>query len=176
MSSKKSKKKSQSYGMNRITRDMLTLNGNPIWRAFSKVPISDKSKMSIGLSGRKSLYALTNGAGDLDDCKDLMLTAFAGIYLAEQGYGADLMDDFTAALATILDCHTRGRTGLFYTLDPAEASKVAILLDMHEQQLELADKSELSDAIVESYRRAGDVLRAPLLSTASVPNGHAGLA
>jgi len=100
MSSKKSKKKSHSNGMNRTTRDMLTLNGNPIWRALSKVPISEKSKISIGLSGRKSLYALTNGAGVLDHCKDLLLTAFAGIYLAEQGYGADLMDDFTAALAT----------------------------------------------------------------------------
>jgi len=35
---------------------------------------------------------------------------------------------------------------------------VDVLLDMHEQQLELADKSELSDAIVESYSRTGEVL------------------
>jgi len=57
-----------------------------------------------------------------------------------------------------LACHTRGRNGLSYTLDPAEAGIVDVLLDMHEQQLELADKSELSDAIVESYSRTGEVL------------------
>jgi hypothetical protein len=87
-----------------------------------------------------------------------MVTAYAGIYLAEQGFGVDVMEDFSAALAAIHRCLSRARNGLDYTLNDEEARKVDVLLDMHEQQLMLANKAEVSDAIVESYRRAGVVL------------------
>jgi hypothetical protein len=145
-------------GLNRNTRDMLMLSGNPIWRDLSKEPVSERSKISIGLAGRKALYALTSDQGDVEHCKELTVTAYAGIYLAEQGYGADVMEDFTAALASIHDCRSRARKGLAYTLGASEACKVDVMLDMHDQQLGLADKAELADAIVESYRRAGVVL------------------
>jgi len=158
MSSKKSKKKPPTHGLNRATRDMLMVTANPIWRAFAKEPVLQKSITSIGLSGRKSLYALTNGAGEVEHCKELMLTAHACVYLAEQGYGTDLMDDFTAGLATIQSCQARARDGLGYALEPAEAGKVDVLLDLCEQQLGLAEKAEVSDAIVESYKRVGEVL------------------
>jgi hypothetical protein len=160
MSSKKSKKKpkAKAHGVNRSTRDMLMLSGNPIWRALSKEPVTEITKISIGLAGRKSLYALTNDEGLFEHCKELMVTAYAGIYLAEQGYGADVMNDFIDGLAAIKECRSRARKGLAYTLDSEEARKVDVLLDMHEQQLELADKAEVSDAIVESYGRAGAVL------------------
>ena len=160
MSSKKSKTKpkGKASGLNRNTRDMLTLSGNPIWRALSKEPVSQRTQTSIGLAARKSLFALTNDEGQFEHCKELMVTAYAGIYLAEQGYGSDLMEDFTAALATIQNCRSRARNGLDYTLDAIEASKVDVLLDMHHQQIGLVDKAELADAIGESYKRAGVVL------------------
>jgi len=47
---------------------------------------------------------------------------------------------------------------LGYALEPAEAGKVDVLLDLCEQQLGLAEKAEVSDAIVESYKRVGEVL------------------
>jgi hypothetical protein len=111
--------------------------------------------MSIGLAGRQSLYALTNGDGDLEHFKELIVTAYAGIYLAEQGYGEDLLGDFHGALSAILACHTRVVEGAAYALDETEAGKVDVLLDLHEQQLKLAEKSDLAAAIKESYKRAG---------------------
>jgi hypothetical protein len=160
MSSKKSKKKpkAKAHGLNRNTHAMLILSGNPIWRALSKQPVSEQTRITIGLSGRKSLYALTNDAGQFEHCKELMVIGYAGIYLAEQGYGADLMNHFTAALATIKDCRSRACNGQAYMLDGLEARKVDFLLDMHEQQLVLADKAEVSDAIVASYGQAGVVM------------------
>jgi hypothetical protein len=150
MSLKKGKKKAKSPGVNRETRNMLMLSGNPIWRAFAKEPISQKTQTSIGLAGRKSLYALSNGAGEFEHCKELMVTAYAGIFLAEQGYGEDLLDDFYGALAVVHEC------GGAFSLDENEVCKVDVLLDLHEQQLGLAEKADLAAAIVESYRRAGD--------------------
>jgi hypothetical protein len=65
------------------------------------------------------------------------------------------MADFTAALAVTQDCRARGISGNGYWLGEVEASKMDMLLDLHEQQMELANKADLADAIIESYKRAG---------------------
>ena len=94
--------------MSRDTRNMIMLTGNPIWRAFAKRdPVSVKTQTSIGLAARKALYALTNGDGAFEHFKELLVTAYAGIHLAELGYGLDLLGDFNAALADILECYGR---------------------------------------------------------------------
>jgi hypothetical protein len=138
---------------------MLMLSGNPVWRAFAKEPISQETQTSIGLAGRKSLYALANEAGEFEHCKELMVTAYAGICLAEQGYGADLLSDFDDALAVIRDCRNRARRGGVYSLDEIEACKVDVLLDLHEQQLGLVEQADLAAAIIESYKRAAVALQ-----------------
>jgi hypothetical protein len=151
----KLKKKSKPPIGNRETRDMLALSGNPIWRAFARAPVSQKTQTSIGLAGRKSLYALTHGQGEFLHCRELTVTAHAAIYLAEQGYGEDLMADLAAALAVTQECRARGSSGNGYWLGEVEASKMDVLLDLHEQQLGLAEKADLAAAIIESYNRAG---------------------
>jgi hypothetical protein len=152
---KSKKKKLKPRVFNRETKDMLVLSGNPIWRAFARAPVSQQTQTSIGLSGRKSLYALTHGQGEFLHCRELTVTAHTAIHLAEQGYGEDLMADFTAALTVAKDCRTRGNSGNGYWLGEVEASKMNVLLDLHEQQLELAEKADLAAAIIESYKRAG---------------------
>jgi hypothetical protein len=152
---KSKKKKSKPRVVNRETRDMLVLSGNPIWRAFAHAPISQQTQTSIGLSGRKSLYALTHGQGEFLHCRELTVTAHTAIHLAEQGYGEDLMADFTAALTVTQDCRTRGSSGDGYWLGEDEASRMDVLLDLHEQQMGLAEKADLAAAMIESYRRAG---------------------
>jgi hypothetical protein len=151
----KTKKKAKSRVGNRETRDMLVLSGNPIWRAFAHSPVSQKTQTSFGLSGRKSLYALTHGQGEFVHCRELTVTAHAAIHLAEQGYGEELKADLTAALAITQDCRTRGSSGNGYWLGDVEASKMDMLLDLHEQQMGLAEKSDVAAAIIESYKRAG---------------------
>jgi hypothetical protein len=65
------------------------------------------------------------------------------------------MADFTAALTVTQDCRTRGSSGNGYWLGEDEASRMDVLLDLHEQQMGLAEKADLAAAIMESYRRAG---------------------
>jgi hypothetical protein len=154
MSTKKTKKRHKTHG-NKETRDLLALSGNPVWRAFAHAPVSEQTQTSIGLSGRKALYALTQGQGEFLHCRELIVTAHAAIHLAEEGYGGDLMDDFNAALAVALDCRSRGSIGDGYWLEEEEVSKLVVLLDLHEQQLALAEKADLAAAIIESYKRAG---------------------
>ena len=146
--------------MSRDTRNMLMLSGNPIWRAFAKKdPVSTKTQTSIGLAARKALYGLTNGDGRFEHFKELLVSAYAGIYLAERGYGEDLMSDFHAALKVTLECHERAINGQGYTLNEQEAHLVDNLLGLHEQQVQMADRAELASAIVESYRQVGAALQ-----------------
>ena len=156
-----SKKKGQpkSAKMSRDTRNMIMLTGNPIWRAFAKRdPVSEKTQTSIGLAARKALYALTNGDGAFEHFKELLVTAYAGIHLAELGYGQDLLGDFNAALADILECYGRAIDGHGYSLSENEAHRVDELLVLHEQQVQMADRAELAAAMVESYRQVATVV------------------
>ena len=154
MSIKNAKKKHKIHG-SMETRDLLALNGNPVWRVFASTPVSQKTQTAIGLSGRKALYALTHDQGEFLHWRELFVTAHAAIHLAEKGYGQDLMEEFNGALTVALNCRSRGSVGGSYYLKEEEASKVTVLLDLHEQQLALAAKADLAAAIIESYKRAG---------------------
>lgn len=156
---KKKKAKSKTANLRPETRNYLNLMGSPVWKAFAREDqVSKTAQISIGLSGRKALYALTNGQGAFEHLKELLVTAHAGMYLAEQGYGADLADDFQSALRALLSCLTRAKEGEAFALDELEAAAVSELLGLHEQQIELADRALLSAAIVESYRRMASAL------------------
>lgn len=128
--------------------------GSPVWKAFAREDqVSKAAQTSIGLAGRKALYALTSGQGVFEHLKELFVTAHAGMYLAEQGYGEDLLDDFRSGLVALQGCFARSKESGKFEMDEHEASAVSEILGLHEQQVELADRAVLSDAIVESYRR-----------------------
>jgi hypothetical protein len=154
MASKKPKAKQKSKRLSKDTRDMVLLAGNPVWRAFAKNPVSEKTQITIGLAGRKALYALTNGLGQFEHFNELVVTGYAAVSLAERGYGADLLADFNAALGAVLSCRIRALTQESYFLSEEDAVLVNVLLDLHEQQVQLADKAELAAAIVDGFKRA----------------------
>ena len=155
----KKKGKAKNASMSKETRDSALLVGNPIWRALAKnAPVPTNSQISIGLASRKALYALTNDDGDFEHLKELMVSAYVGIYLAEQGYGVEFMEDFNAALNHLHECFIRVRDGQKYFLVPLEAQRVSELLGLHEQQLELVDRAVLAQAIMQSYRQTTEAL------------------
>lgn len=152
----KSKRKGAG-GLDRRTRGMLNLTANPVWRAFANRPVTQSTQATIGLAGRKALYALSNGHGRFEDFNELAVTAHSALVLAEAGLGADLMGDFTHALETILMCRLRALQGEDYSLHETDSQVVVGLLELHEQQVQIADKAQLAAAIVEGYKRANAV-------------------
>jgi hypothetical protein len=154
MANKKPKANQKSARLSRSTRDMVLLTGNPVWRAFAKKPVSEETQVTIGLAGRKALYALTNGLGRFEHFNELVVTGYAAVSLAERGYGADLLADFNAALGVVLSCRIRALKEQKYLLSQKDAQLVSVLLDLHEQQVQLAGKAELATAIVDGFKRA----------------------
>jgi hypothetical protein len=144
----------KSAKLGRDTRSMSMLAGNPVWRAFAKKPVSTETQTTIGLASRKALYALNNGAGQVEHFNELVVTAYTAIILAEDGYGANLLREFHAALVTMLECRVRSLNGKCYSLDEQESRVVNELLELHEQQVQLVGQGELAAAIIKGYRRA----------------------
>jgi len=156
---KKKKAKQKSAAMRPETRSYLNLMGSPVWKAFAREDqISNAAQISVALSARKALYALTNGQGAFEHLKELLVTANAGMYLSEQGYGSDLQDEIQLALHALHNCLARAKNGEGFALGDSEASAVSELLSMHEQQIRLADRAVMSAAIMESYKRMAKAL------------------
>ena len=153
MANKTSKKHRPAGRLDRNTRNMVNLTANPVWRAFATKPVSEENQTTIGLAGRKALYALSNGLGKFENFNELAVTAHSAIVLAEVGYGSDLIDDFNNALKAILICRLRALQGEEYAFNAQDAEVVAVLLDLHEQQVQLAGKADLANALVEGYGR-----------------------
>ncbi|WP_342619774.1 hypothetical protein [Rhodoferax sp. GW822-FHT02A01] len=154
MALKKPIKKNSLSKSNLDTRNMVLLTANPVWRAFAKKPVSQKTQTSIGLAGRMALYALTNGDGQYEHFRELVVTAHTGIVLAEQGYGYEMLSEFNLALDSILACRVRALNGEGYSLREQEGHSVNTLLQLHEEQVQLAEEAELASAIVEGFQRA----------------------
>lgn len=155
----KSKKRSNSGGLDRNTRKMVMLADNQVWQAFAKKPVPQKTQTTLALASRKALYALTNGGGELEQVNELIVSAYAGIILAEQGYGEDLLSDFNSALKTLLACRDRAEIDALYSITEEEGHLVGDLLALHEQQVQLAGKAELAAALVDGYSRAKEMVR-----------------
>jgi len=156
---KKQRRKPKVAGWDKDTNESVILVKNPVWKAFAKRdPISTDSQTSIGLASRKALYALTNGDGDFPHLKELLVSTYAGVYLAEQGYGQEFLEDFHRVLVELRQCLLRVMSEQGYSISPAEAKHVSVMLDLHEQQLGLADRAVLAEAIVESYKHTSAAL------------------
>lgn len=154
----KNKKRSHSGGLDRNTRKMVMLADNQVWQAFAKKPVAQKTQTTLALASRKALYALANGDGELEQVNELIVSAYAGIILAEQGYGEDQLSVFHSALKTLIECRDRTDVGGVYCITEEEGHLVGDLLALHEQQVQLAGKAELAAALVDGYSRAKEMV------------------
>ena len=141
-------------GPDRDSRNMMALTGNPIWKALSRKPMGSDAQIRVGLLSRKALYALTNGDGLASDLNELTVSVFTAIVLAERGYGEDQLDDFNAARQALADAHSRAIKGEGFSMTEMEGRLVADMLNLHEQQIEVAEKNEVTSAITQGFKRA----------------------
>ena len=149
----KKPKKSKSKRAPIETRGMVNLVKNPVWAAFSKKPVDDRTQITVGLASRQALYALQHGDAKLNDFTELNVTVHAALILAERGYGADLMEDFQAAHRVMQACRSRAHHGQPWRLSADESVAIALVIDLHEQQFKLSGKAELATAIVDGFTR-----------------------
>jgi hypothetical protein len=146
-------KKSPKQRLNRDARGLVALTSNPVWKTFAAKPMEADRQLSVSVTLKIALYALSNGTGTNDHLSDIIVTAHTAIVLAERGFGEDLMKYFLKSLLAALQCRARAMNGEPLAFTPEEADDVSQLVDLHEQQFALTTKVELSAAIVEGYAR-----------------------
>jgi hypothetical protein len=136
------------------SKGLVSRSSNPVWKAIAKRQVSSHIQTSIGLTGRKALYALCNGFGTLENVNDLLLIAYAGLILAEQGFGNEYLGDVNAALNSIVECRKIGASSGRYEIEALNIFAIADLLELHEQQMKLTTEGDLSSAMIEASKRA----------------------
>lgn len=151
--SKKVKPRKKSKRAPADARNMVNLVKNPVWAAYAKKPINQETQTTVGVAARLSLTAFQAGTAEATDFSELHVTSHTAMVLAERGYGADLTPDFESSLLVMRACRKRANAGLPWSLDVTEGQIIALLLDLHEQQVQLAGQAELARAIVDGYRR-----------------------
>lgn len=132
---------------------MVNLVKNPVWAAFAKQPVNQQTQTTVGVAARISLTAFYEGKAGVSEFSELHVTGHAAMVLAERGCGEDLMPEFDASLRVMKNCRERAYKGLGWSLDVDEARAIALLLDLHEQQVKLAGRDEVARAIVDGFNR-----------------------
>lgn len=151
--SKKIKPRTKSNRSAPEARNMVNLVKNPVWAAFAKQPVNQETQTTVGVAARMSLAAFHEGKAGVAEFSELHVTGHAAMVLAERGYGQDQIPEFEASLRVMQNCRERAYVGLGWNLDADEAQAIALLLDLHEQQVPLAGRAEVARAIVDGFSR-----------------------
>lgn len=143
--------------LNRKSNGLVTLTSNPVWRALSKKPITEESRISIGLPARKALYAISNNFGNEDHFIELMMASYTGLILAEQGYGEDYIFIFSHSVNILLDFYATVKKKESFIISTQEKNDLSEMLNLYEQQISLASKDSFTSATLDAYCRISDL-------------------
>jgi hypothetical protein len=122
-------------------------------------PLTDDQQRDLGLAYRLSFQAMLTRP---EECHwhTLAATANIALLLCEQNFGAEYIDDIKAAQDALMrTMHRQKKTGS-WAMDAEGIAAIRKALDLHDAQVEIAERGEIRKAMQEIYRRinAGDVL------------------
>jgi len=135
-------------------RKMLTLAGNPIWKAIAKEPLHNDIRIGIALTCRESLYRLSLGDGTADDIEDLFSAVHTALILAERGYGPEIMDQINLAKQSLQNAKDRPSSTRTFKVDSQDVIVISEFIELHEMQIDIAEKSEVISAMTSGMKRA----------------------
>ena len=136
---------------------VFVMAGNPVWKAFANKPVDALTQVRVAIPARGAYDEIILGRGTFSHVYELFLASSAGLALCEQGYGSDLEQDFRLARQAAVDMKSRYSQSHPVALSEAERLAILQMLDLHEQQVAMASKSEVASAIVKSYQAAEQV-------------------
>lgn len=129
--------------------------------AEDRAPMTDDQVSDIVLSYRIAFEAMLTGGASEEHWSSCACSLNIAIVLAERGLGEEHIPAFNDALEGAFRARIRaGRTGAWgFDGDAIQAIKTAFLI--HDEQLQLATKQEIREALREVHRRvdAGNVYR-----------------
>jgi hypothetical protein len=151
----KSKSRGKRYSPGRWLRRTVAAHEARIEAA----PLTDDQQRDLGLAYWLSFQAMLNAP-----CEEVWHSVAASLNVAmilcERGFGEEYIDDIKAAQIALMRTYKRGNDGKSWALDADGIAAIRKALELHDAQVEIAERREIRLAINAIYERVnnGDVL------------------
>jgi hypothetical protein len=135
------KKPRKRYNPNRWLERAVTANE----RRMDAKPLNEQRQTEIALGHHMSFEALMR-CPTSESWYDLAGNLNMALILCEQGIGVEYIEDIKAAMIGMMRAMRRAESTGSYALDAEAIAALKIALSVHDQQLAIADRSELRKA------------------------------
>ena len=125
-----------------------------------RMPLRDEQKIDLGIAYRMQLQAMLRGAGSEEAWSTLACSLNIAMVLCEQGIAPTYLHPIQLAQDALLACRERaGRVGR-WAFSGDEARLIMRACAVHDEQLELATRAQVTKALNEVNDRIlnGEVL------------------
>lgn len=154
MSTKQKPKRTKKY------RPKLSLPGGGL-NAIARIgvrgenasPLADDQITDISGSYWLSLANMKQGTGSMESCAFVGQALNLAMVLAEQGIGREHLDDIVVGLDAVAKANFRGLHRGSYRLDGPGMHAVSFAMEVHDEQLRVAHRKEIVQAIAEVNAR-----------------------
>ena len=126
---------------------------DPMASITRRMPLADDQQRDLGIAYRMQLQVMLRGAGTEEAWSTLTCSINIAMVLAEQGIVANAFHCIKRAQDALITCRDRSNKVGKWGFTGDEAKAVMRACAIHDEQLELATKAQVSSALNEVYRR-----------------------
>jgi hypothetical protein len=116
-------------------------------------PMTDTQIGDLALAFRLAFQAMIGGAADEQHWSTCVCSLNIAVVLSEGGIGAECIPQFNDALEGAFRARLRANRQQAWGFDGAAIQCIKAAFALHEQQIAVATKSELREALIEVHRR-----------------------
>jgi hypothetical protein len=115
-------------------------------------PLTGEQQRDLGLAYHLSFQAMLNG-GTEEAWHALAATCNIALILCERGFGAEFENEIKAGMRALMRTKYRQRQTGSWAMDGEGISAMRTALEIHDAQVEIAERAEIRRALNEVYRR-----------------------
>ena len=124
-----------------------------------RIPLADDQQRDIGIAYHASLASILRGHGTEQTWSTLSVALNIAIMLTEQGFCAGQTETIRTAQNAMTACRARAERHNKYGFTGDEARAVMAACNIHDEQINLASKDQITQAIRTVHQRihAGEI-------------------
>lgn len=120
---------------------------SPVWMASKRAPMQEDAQAKLVVRVRMAFHRITLGEGDDTDSADVANAANIAMVLCEMEHGAEYLPRVLAAQDAIVTAQHRANAGQGFTFDAPGRQAVLDMLDLYEQQVNVATHEDVMRAL-----------------------------
>ena len=141
-------RRGKKYDPNRTIRRVVSAHASRVEAS----PLTDGQRLDLGLAYHLSFEAMLRG-GTEEAWHAIAATLNIALILTERGFGVEFENEIKAAMRALMRTKYRQQETGSWALDGDGIAALRVALAIHDEQVRIAERSEIRQAINEVYRR-----------------------